>query len=661
MYFKVSIRTNPASGKSEGYYRLVESYRNSDGRVCHRTMLNVGFIDHLEAEELNRIQKLLNYKCQSNSNELFAFEYKNETPDIQRYVDDFYHRLVKEKKIDVPDDSVKENSCERDWQTIDMNSLRHKDVREMGSEWLCYQALSQLGVGQFLSSKQDWAGDDVRLALTHIISRAVYPASELKTARWIRENSAVCELTGYPVEQITKDRLYRISHRLYAVKDELESYLSHHTNELFDINDKIILYDLTNTYFEGQKQGSELARFGRSKEKRNDAKLVVLALVINTFGFIKYSAVFQGNMSDPATLETIIKGLRNKTSGMAEKALVVIDAGIATKENLAKIRAAGYDYLCVCRARLKDYKTVEGTECLTVEDNRKRKIKLQKVTTIDQSTDDDKYYLKVESEGKRKKEFSMNNRFKDGYLKGLESIAGSLTKKGGVKQEDKVHERVGRLKQKYPSIHKYYDIDYQVEEQAVKKKVTKKSATAKQGTTIRIVTAMSWKLKENIDMNVGCGVYFLSTSLNSCEQILWDSYNVIREIENTIRILKTDLDLRPVFHQNDDSTMAHLHLALLAYWVVNTVRFQLKKGGINLQWNEIIRIMNTQKAVTTTAQNNCEQIIQIRRCSEPNEKVKTIYQLLKYKSTPFKKKKSVVHKLEFKKNENGKIQGFKTG
>lgn len=131
-------------------------------------------------------------------------------------------------------------------------------------------------------------------------------------------------------------------------------------------------------------------------------------------------------------------------------------------------------------------------------------------------------------------------------------------------------------------------------------------------------------------------------------RILWDSYNTLREIENTFRILKTDLDMRPIFHQKDDSTMAHLHLAILAYWVVNTIRHQLKEKGINHQWNEIVRLMNTQKAVTTTAQNNCEQIIQIRRGSEPNDKVKLIYQMLNYKSIPFKTKKVVVHKSPFK-------------
>ena len=120
----------------------------------------------------------------------------------------------------------------------------------------------------------------------------------------------------------------------------------------------------------------------------------------------------------------------------------------------------------------------------------------------------------------------------------------------------------------------------------------------------------------------------------------------MREIEATFRVLKTDLDLRPIFHQKDENTMAHLHLGILAYWVVNTVRYQLKKEGVHSDWREIVRIMNTQKAVTTTALNTTEDLIVIRTCSEPNQKVKQVYEALKYKPHPFKKKKSVVLKYE---------------
>jgi hypothetical protein len=139
----------------------------------------------------------------------------------------------------------------------------------------------------------------------------------------------------------------------------------------------------------------------------------------------------------------------------------------------------------------------------------------------------------------------------------------------------------------------------------------------------------------------------LRTSLQAQkEENLWQFYNTIREIEASFRVLKTDLDLRPVYHQKDENTMAHLHLGLLAYWLVNTVRHQLKQEGIHSGWREIVRSMNTQKVVTTLAQNNHEKVIMIRRCSEPNGQVRRLYDVLKYKYAPFIKRKSVVHKSE---------------
>jgi transposase len=224
----------------------------------------------------------------------------------------------------------------------------------------------------------------------------------------------------------------------------------------------------------------------------------------------------------------------------------------------------------------------------------------------------------------------MNAQFKERFESELKKISDSLSKKSGVKLYDKVNQRIGRAKQKYPSIQRYYTIDLECADN-------------------KVVTSMQWSIKEEAEINVRSGIYFLRTSLScTSEDIVWKCYNTIREIESTFRVLKTDLDLRPIYHKKDDSTMAHLHLGLLAYWIVNTIRYQLKQKGINSDWREIVRIANTQKAVTTTAQNSDENIIVIRNCSEPTQKVKLLYDTLKYKYYPFTKKKSVVLKSKFK-------------
>jgi transposase len=157
----------------------------------------------------------------------------------------------------------------------------------------------------------------------------------------------------------------------------------------FDISDKIVLYDLTNTYFEGQYSSSELAKYGRSKEKRNDAKLVVLALVVNIYGFIKYSAIHEGNMADSENLSLMIDKLSRCTN--AQNPVVVMDAGIATEENLEMIRAKGYHYLCVSRTRLKDYQAISGRLTVLLETKSKRNVRLKAVSD-NKNTD---YYLEV--------------------------------------------------------------------------------------------------------------------------------------------------------------------------------------------------------------------------------------------------------------------------
>jgi hypothetical protein len=331
-------------------------------------------------------------------------------------------------------------------------------------------------------------------------------------------------------------------------------------------------------------------------------------------------------MADPKTLSAMIDKLRLKTSSTAKKALIVLDAGIATESNLELIKQKGYDYLCVTRSNKKKYTIEANTPIVCVLDNKKQRIDLCSVKT----GNDTDYYLKVASESKELKERSMNAQFKERFEAELKKISDSLYKKSGVKLYDKVNQRIGRAKQKYPSIQRYYTIDLECADN-------------------KVVTSMKWSIKDDMEINARSGIYFLRTSLPcASEDTVWKCYNTIREIESTFRVLKTDLDLRPIYHKNDDSTMAHLHLGLLAYWVVNTVRFQLKQKGINSDWREIVRIANTQKAVTTTAQNSDENIIVIRNCSEPTQKAKLLYDTLKYKYYPFTKKKSVVLKSKFK-------------
>ena len=623
MFLKCVFKYQKSSGERVTHYRLVESYRINE-QVKHETILHLGTLSELpELEQKKALAFRINELVrQSVTGQAGLFVNSDD------HLEQLAHRYFKQIKLKRGLGS----SLWKDYHLIDTQTIKNKDVKEAGSEWLCYQALEQLKVAELLSQK-GWSDEKIRLALTHIISRASYPASEFKTARWIVENSSVCEITGYPKELITKDKLYGISHQLYALKEDLEKHLSKTTNELFDLDDKIILYDLTNTYFEGAMRESKMAKFGRSKEKRNDARIVVLAVVINMEGFLKYSQIFEGNLSDSNSLQKIIVALSKRTSAHDRKPTIVMDAGISSGENLELLRRMGFNYMCVARGAMSRYQVDSTTEPVTITDKRHQPISLQKV--IVEGTSDN--FILVESQSKALKEKGIHDGFSVKFEQAINQVKQGLSKKGGIKTPHKVWERIGRVKQKYPRVSNLYQID------------------SLQDAKGNITDLMC--VKKSIDNKEG--KYLLRTTLNDRdEKVQWAIYNVIREIEATFRVLKTDLDLRPIYHKTDEASMAHLHLGLLAYWVVNTIRHQIKQKGINHQWKEIVRIMNTQKMVTTTMIDQYEQTIVIRQCSEPTEKVLEIYQALKYKSKPFSRKKFVVPQTEIKKKETLCSQGF---
>jgi transposase len=616
MFIKPFPKYNKTTKERYTIYRLCESYR-FDGHIRHRSIIGFGKLDELPGEvQKKQLALLVEEMLKHGTTRLSVGDVDKKVEGLALH---FYNEIKNKKRYDVS----------AEWETVDMSSLKNSDAREVGAEWLCKQAFDQLGIGNFLR-QESWAEDKVSLACTHIISRAVYPASELKTTAYIKENSAICELTSFDSEKISKDRLYWISHQLYLVKDKLEQYLSRQTNELFDLEDKIILYDLTNTYFEGRMKNSKLAKFGRSKEKRSDARLVVLAVVVNSEGFLKYSNIFQGNMTDSKTLGTVIDALSRQTSFSGRKPIVVMDAGIATDGNIKMLKEKGYGYLCVSRSTLKDYYADTNSTPVIINDKKGQSIELLKVKCKKNGD----HYLWVKSHAKALKENSMNGLLSQRFEEGIQNINAGINAKGGTKKLDKVHQRIGRLKQKYPSVHKYYDIT-----------VTDNGKG--------IATGANCVHKKGEDPDKKAGIYFLRTSLDEKdERTLWLIYNIIREIESTFRTLKTDLDLRPIYHKTDDASMAHLHLGLLAYWLVSIIRYQLKQKGCKAGWREITRVMNTQKCVTTSITNIDKQVISVRKCTEPTIKAKNVYDLLGYKYVPFYRKKSEVPPAEIFKNDS---------
>ena len=628
MNFTSQIRYNPETGEMEKYYRLKESYRNASGHACTRILLNVGFIHGLKPEEIRDISRGLTYKYEhQGERELWEDQMCTYGDVVRGKIEEYWTRMVEEKRLDIIPNAIEASKAKAE-RRVDVDTLEHKDARDIGAEWLCLQAIRQIKFDEFLHSL-GWSDDQVKISVGHLIVRTVYTPSELKSMRIMRDNSGVCELLDLAFEAVTQRKVYSVADWFLKEKVRIEKYLCQTTDDLFRPTNRVILFDLTNFYWEGRKDGSLKAKYGRSKEKRNDCKLLVLALAINTDGFIRYSAILEGNTADPKSLPDMVDSLIATNpvgTDPDQKVLVVIDAGIATQENLDLIREKGYNYLCVSRKALTDYEVRPDAKVVTVRDCRERPIKLQEV-----HTDGEDYYLKIDSPSKALKEESMNRSFRRRFEEGLGSIAASLTKKGGTKKYEAVIKRIGKLEGRYPSIARYYDI-------CVEKDDKDK------------VTSVNWTLE--VPEKQAFGTYFLRTNVKKLdEKSTWDYYNLIREIECSNRQLKTDLNLRPIYHQKDDRSDAHLFLGLLSYWIVNVIRHQMKKVNEARKtadpdpgaeyptpyWTEIVRIMSTQKAVTSEAINVLGEKVEMRICSKPTEQAAEIYSMLNYKPMPFRK------------------------
>ena len=616
------LRNNPKTQCDDWYYRIKESFRDLSGRVRNRVMLNVGFIaEPHRPEDIRDIGKCLTYLYKhQGQNDLFPSPLSRYNDFVRRKSEEFWREMVNNGSIDAVKATIEESRFKAD-RLVDVNTVRHTDARDVGAEWICLQAIRELGIYKFLKD-EGWSEIRINTALAHLITRTVYSPSELRSMRIMDENSAVCEfISGSQDWRPGFQSIYKVAPSLYALKDKLEDHLCRRTDDLFNITNRIAIFDLTNFYFEGRKERSVKAGFGRSKEKRSDCKLLVLALCINREGFIRYSSILAGNTADPNSLPDMVDTLNSKTrvpNDPKDKVLVCLDAGIATEENLQRIKDKGYNYLCVSRRRLTDYELAPDAKTVTVLDCKRQPISLTQV----RHEDGGDYYLEIKSFAKELKETSMNRKFKERFEEELLKARESLTKMNGTKAYEKVIERVGRARQKYPSISKYYVIDY----------------IADNPKNPKNMADIQWRIAvpENVDKD--SGVYFLRTNVATFDETTtWEYYNLTREIECTNRQLKTDLNLRPIHHKKDDRSDAHLFLGLISYWIVNTIRYRLKQTGENCYWTEIVRRMSTQKAVTTEATNALGEKVHMRLCSEQTEAANEIYERLKYKKMPFRK------------------------
>lgn len=610
MFIKKTLKTDSKSGKTYSAYHLVESVRTQKG-PRQRTLLYMGSEIELSEGE----HKLLAQRIEGMiRGEQPLFPYPEH---VERLAQTYASQVI--RRLSSPKDSHEHSEnedLEPEFVNININSIEKSDPRSVGAEHLILQMANQLKLPQQLS-KLGLSQTDTSIALGSIIARAVCPDSERSTHAWLCNESGLGELIDFDFKKSSLDKLYQVSDKLLTHKDALESHLECIEGQFHGYKSTIALYDLTNTYMEGQAKSNPKAAHGVSKEKRNDCPLVTMGLVMNEHGFLNRTSILPGNASEPKTLEEMIENLSAHQSLI--KPTIILDAGIATKDNLAWLRGKGYSYVVSAR---QDAPSIDLEDELVDVGDLNNLVKAALIKSEDNS---EEKWLYCESEAKAAVALEMKQSFKKRFEDELKNLSESLSKPRGRKKYTKVIERIGRLKEKHKRISGCYEIN---------------AVASADGVT---ATAIEWTIIDEKMKNKLTGSYFLRTNLVTMgAKELWQLYNTLRGVEDAFRFMKSSLGLRPVYHQKEHRVDGHLWITILAYHLIQNCLYQLNKQGISRQWRTIRKIMMSRVRVTMQAKTEEGQTLYHRSSTKAEGEQKEIYRALGISSQILKAHKTIL-------------------
>ena len=594
MYIRRTTIKSRKDGGQYYTYRLVRSERIGK-KVRQHTLLNLGTGFSLPREQwpelVSRIQSVIDGQI----------EIVKIPQAIEELAQNYAAQIIQSRT------DHKSKNEQLDYRQVNIDSLEMLRPRSVSCEHVALEAFRALELDKQLK-KIGFNGPQLATATGTIIGRMNNPGSELATHYWLQNISGLGELIDYDFSKINLYKMYAISDQLLKNKEAIEKYLYLQEKNLFGFKETITFYDLTNTYFEGSAAANKLGERGHSKEKRTDCPLVTLGLMLDSSGFPKCSKVFEGNVSEPVTLEKMIKGMEQKSSPDLlnhQKATIVMDAGIATEDNIKWLKGHHYPYIVVSR---KHHRQFNEQEAVVVKQDRDYTVKAQKVL----DAENNEILLYCHSSKREKKEQAINDRFTANFEEALTNLESGLHKKRCLKKYDKVLEKIGRLKQQYSKAAKHYNIKTYKDE--------------KSGNAVKI----TWKRQVAPDTKDSLpGVYCLRTShMELDEDTLWHTYTMLTDLEAVFRSLKSELGMRPVFHQITKRVTGHLFISVLAYHLVHSIRYQLKKTGDTSSWSDLRKQLAGQNRVTISMQCKNNDVIHIRKSTRPEPRQQKIYSAL---------------------------------
>ncbi len=509
-------------GKEHGYWSLVETVRTADG-PRQRTLCYLGELNGSAHARWQKTVEVFNEHGESTQLKLFSSE------------------------AEVPDDP--------NVARVLLKKVRVERARRFGDCYLGLELWKRLGLDEFFAQHLD--GDDADVAWSRIaavlaINRLCAPGSELAVEQHWYPSTALDDLLHIAKGKINDTRLYRCLDRLLPLKTKMEQHLKQRFGELFQAEFDVLLYDLTSTYVEGAAEDNPMIRRGYSRDHRPDCEQLVLALIVNQDGFPFSYELFDGNRADVTTIEAILRTVERK-HGKARR-VWIFDRGVVSEENLVAIRKRGGQYLVgTTRSKLKQFE-----QELLKDDFEKIRPEVE-VKQIKIPGGEETYIL-CRTVGRKEKEKAIRSRFVAKIEKALTGLEKRIAD-GKLKDRGKMFMGLGRIQASHPQVADLYEM-------AVK--------DSKEGP--RLVWRQKPEQRQWLEAREGA--YLLRTNLTADGAAdLWKKYMQLTEVEAAFRTLKSELAIRPLFHQLERRVKAHVLVAFLGYALLVTLKHLLKRGG----------------------------------------------------------------------------------
>jgi len=447
------------------------------------------------------------------------------------------------------------------------------------------------------------------LTLAMTMNRLIQPCSEHAMPDWIRR-SALADILAVDFTHLRDKALYRHLDRLHPQRARIETALAERERTLFNCANTCLLYDLTSTYFEGQSALNPKAQRGYSRDHRPDCKQVVVGLVLNAEGFPLAHEIFAGNLQDRSSLKAMLDGLNTRVP-LQPGQTVVVDRGMAYDENLAEIRSRELHYLVAARQpeRNRWLAEFEGDGFAEVIRQPSPRNPFQKKPKVEVKLErrGEETYVLCRGEGRVEKDRAIRRKQEQRLLADLRKLAARV-ENGRLIKEQAIGEAIGRLKERYPRVARYYRIGYAAEHKSFHHEVD----------------AEKYARAEKLD-----GTYLLRTDRTDLgAEEAWRLYILLTRVEDAFRDMKSPLSERPIFHHLERRVETHIFLCVLAYHLLVAIENTLLDKGVHTSCHTVRNTLQTHQVCTVVLPTDGGAVLRIRKGSTPEPAHRALYELL---------------------------------